>query len=125
MCTPFKDHVAPLDKPLIHELVAMFGCFSWLSSASEEDASLLILDTHEVGGDLDVDDVGPVAVSLEIVHEQIVGVVDEEVQGVHHLPVVANEGHLDGLLHDLADGLSGLLFLREQFDLPLLFGLLD
>ena len=56
----------------------------------------------------------------EIVHEQIVRIVDEEVQSVNHLSVVAHERHLDSLLDDLRDRLLRTLLLLKQFHLHLL-----
>jgi len=53
-------------------------------------------------------------VRTEVVHEQIVCVVDKEVKGVNHFSVVSNQWHLDCLLHDLRYGLfCALLFLQE------------
>lgn len=46
-------------------------------------------------------------------------IVDEEVQCVHHLSVVAYQGHLDRLLHHLRNGLLGPLLLLKQLNLHL------
>lgn len=59
----------------------------------------------------------------EVVHEQVVSVVDEEVERVDHLSVVANQWHLDGLLNDLGQRLLCLLLLLEKLHLHLLLGL--
>ena len=59
----------------------------------------------------------------EIIHEQIVSVVDEEVQRVQHLLVVAHERHFQILINDLFElGLS-LVFFVDQLNLPLLLRL--
>ena len=50
-------HVPPLLKPLIYELIARFGRFAWLTASRQEYPSLLVLHTHEIGRDFDVDDV--------------------------------------------------------------------
>ena len=63
--------------------------------------------------------------SAEIVHEQVVRVVDEEMKCVDHFPIVAYQGHLDRLLDHLRYRLLGPLFLLEQLDLHLLLGLLQ
>ena len=43
----------------------------------------------------------------EVVHKQVVSVVDEKVQGVEHVPVVLEHRHLERRLNDLVDlGLS-------------------
>jgi hypothetical protein len=36
---------------------------------------------------------------LEVVHEQVMCVVDKEVKCVYHFAVVSNERHFDGLLN--------------------------
>ena len=123
MSPPLEDHISPLFEPLVNELIAGLGCLSGFAASSQENAALLVLNGHEVGGDLDVYDVAAVRVGAEVVHEQVVGVVDEEVEGVDHLTVVADQGHLYGLLHDLGDGLLGPLLLLQQLNLHLLFGL--
>lgn len=46
-------------------------------------------------------------------------IVDEEMQSVDHLPVVAHQGHLDCLLHHLRNGLLGPLLLLKQLNLHL------
>ena len=61
--------------------------------------------------------------SLEVVHEQVVCVVNKEVQCVNHLSVIANQGHFDCLVYDLDNRLFCLVFLLEQFDLHLLLRL--
>jgi hypothetical protein len=49
----------------------------------------------------------------EVVHEEIVGVVDKEMQRVNHLSVVTNQGHFDGLFDDFDDSGFGFSFLLE------------
>ena len=58
---------------------------------------------------------------LEVVHEQVVSVVNKEVKRVDHFAVVANEWHLDSLFDYLCDCLFCLGLLLEQFDVHLLF----
>lgn len=50
-------------------------------------------------------------------------VVNKKVQCVHHLSVIANQGHFDGLLDYFDDGLLCFGLFLQQFDLHLLFGL--
>ena len=56
----------------------------------------------------------------EVVHEQIMCIVDKEVKGVHHLSVVSNQWHLDCLFHNLRYGLFCTLLFLQQFNLHLL-----
>lgn len=125
MGTPFEQHVSALDQALFDELVARLGCFARLTTACQENATLLVLDRHEVGWDLDVDDVGPIAMRAEVVHVQVVSVVDEEMKRVQHLLVVADQRHFQVLIDDLLQLLLRLVLLMDQLDLRLLFRLLD
>ena len=59
----------------------------------------------------------------EVVHEQIVCIVDKEVEGVHHLSIVSNQWHLDCLLYDLRYGLFCTLLFLQEFNLHLLLRL--
>jgi hypothetical protein len=108
-----EKHVTSLHQTLINELVARLRRFTWLSSAGQKDATLLIFYGHKIGGDLDVDYVGAVAVRREIIHEKVVGIVHKEMQSVNHLPIVPNQGHLDCLIHYFDDVLLCLLFLLD------------
>ena len=56
----------------------------------------------------------------EVVHEQIVRVVDKEVQSVDHFAIVTDQWHLDGLLNHLRDGQLGTLLLLQKLNLHLL-----
>lgn len=56
----------------------------------------------------------------EVVHEQIVRIVDKEMKGVHHLSVVSNQWHLDCLLYDFRYGLFCALLFLQEFNLHLL-----
>lgn len=125
MCSSFEDHVPPLFKTLIDELVAALGGLAGLAATREEYATFFVLDGHEVCWDLDVDDVGAVGVRAKVVHEQVVRVVDEKVERVNHLAVVADQWHFYGLFHYLCDRLLRSLLLLQQLDLHLLFGLFE
>ena len=61
----------------------------------------------------------------EIVHEQVVRVVDEEMKCVDHFPVVAYQWHLDRLFDYFRYCLLGPLLLLEQLNLHLLLRLLQ
>ena len=61
----------------------------------------------------------------EVVHVQVVSVVDEEVQGVKHLLVVADQRHLQVLVDHFLQLLLGFVFLMDKLDLRLLLGFLD
>ena len=123
MGSPLEDHVPSLLQPLIYELIATLRCLAWLTAARQEYPALLILNRHEVGRDLYVDDVAAVRMRAEVVHEQVVCVVHEEMQCVNHLSVVAHQGHLDRLLNHLRNCLLGSLLFLEQLNLHLLLGL--
>ena len=125
MRPPLKQHVPPLNQPLFHELVAALSCLPGLAAAREEYSTLLVLDGHEIRWYLDVNDVGSVGVRPEVVHEQVVGVVNEEVQGVEHLFVVANQRHFEILVNHLLELRLGLVLLMDQLYLPLLLRLLE
>jgi hypothetical protein len=88
--SPFKDHVSPLNQPFVNKFIAIFSRLSRLAASSEEYSALFIFYAHEVGRYFDVHHIGTIAVGLEIVHEQIMSVVDEEMKGVHHFSVVAD-----------------------------------
>lgn len=125
VCPPLKQHVAFLHQPLLHELVAELGGLARLATPRQEDAALLVFDGHEVGGDLDVDYVGAVAVRTEIVHEQIVRIVDEEVKSVEHVAVVLEHGDLERGFDDLPDFSFCSSPVLDEFDGLLLLLLLD
>ena len=63
--------------------------------------------------------------STEIVHEQVVRIVDEEMECIDHLSVVAYQWHLDRLFDYFRYCLLGPLLLLEQLNLHLLLGLLQ
>ena len=88
MRSSLEKHIPSLDKSLLNEFIAVLSCFSWLPTSCQEDSAFLILHTHEVGWDLDVHYVGSVAMSAEVVHEEIVSVVNKEVKSVQHVPIV-------------------------------------
>ena len=99
MGSPLKDHVTPLLQALVYELVARLCGFTRFATSGQENPAFLVLYRHEVRRYLDVDDVGAVRMRAEVVHEQVMRIVDKEVQGVDHLAVVANQGHFDRLLN--------------------------
>jgi len=41
---PLEDHIPALLQPFIDELVATFGCFTWFTSASQENATLFVFN---------------------------------------------------------------------------------
>ena len=88
MRSPLEKHISSLNKPFLDELVAEFSGFSWLSTTGQEYSALFIFDRHKVRWDLDVNHIRTVAMGSEIVHEQVVSVVYEEVQGIKHVSVV-------------------------------------
>ena len=116
-----EDHVSPLLQPLVDELIAGLRGLARLTTSGQEDSTLFILHGHEVGRYLYVHDVGAIRMRAEVVHEQVVRIVDKEVKSVNHLAVVANQGHLYRLFHNLGYGLLGSLLLLKQLDLHLLF----
>ena len=123
MSPSLKDHVSPLLQSLVDELIAGLRGLTRLTAASQEYSTFFILDGHEIGRYLYVNHVRAIRMSAEIVHEQVVRIVDKEVKSVNHLAVVADQGHLYRLLHNLGYGLLGSLLLLKQLDLHLLFGL--
>ncbi len=52
----------------------------------------------------------------EVVHEEIVRVVNEEVECVEHVPVVLEHGHLERRLDDLLDLSLGLLSVVDKLN---------
>ena len=123
--SPLEQHVSPLHESLLHKLIASLGSLARLSTSSEEDPALFVLDGHEVGWDLDVNHVRSVGVGPEVVHKQVVRIVDEEVKSVQHFLVVAYERHLQVLVDYLLQLLLGFVFLVDELDLSLLLGLLE
>ena len=116
MSTPFKDHVSALLKPLIDELITAFCGFSRLTTSGQEDSAFFVLHRHEVGRYFYVHNIRTVAVRAEVVHEEIVRIVNEKVKSVDHLAVVANQRHLDRLVnYFLYGGLCALLLLEELY----------
>lgn len=113
MRSTLKDHIASLLKPFIDKLVAALGRLSRLPASRQEDSAFFVFDRHEVGGDFDVDNIGSVWMGAEVVHEEVVGVVDKEMQSVNHFSVVTYQGHFDGLFHDFDNGGFGFSFLLE------------
>ena len=121
MSPSLKDHVSPLLQPLVDELIARLCSLTGLTATSQEDSAFFVLHGHEVGRYLYVHDVGAIRMRAEVVHEQVVRIVDKEVKSVNHLAVVANQGHLYRLFHNLGYSLLGSLLLLKQLDLHLLF----
>ena len=58
----------------------------------------------------------------EIVHKEVVSIVDKEVQGIEHLFVVPDKRHFQILVNDLLKFLLRLILLMDELDLPLLLG---
>lgn len=61
----------------------------------------------------------------EVVHEEVVGVVDKEMQSIKHLLVVPNEWHLQVLVHNFLELGSGFILLMDKLDLSLLLRLFE
>lgn len=99
MRSPFKKHVPPLNKSFLNEFVATLRGLSRFTSTGQKDSTFLIFNRHEVGRYLYVHDVRPVRVRPEIVHKQIVSIVNEEVKSVEHFFVVADERHFQILVY--------------------------
>ena len=125
MCAPLEQHVSTLDQALLDKFVTGLGRLARLTTTRKEDAAFFVLNRHEVRRNLDVDDIGPVAMRAEIVHVEVVSVVDEEMQGVQHLFVITDQRHLQVLVYDLLQLLLGFVFLMNELDLRLFFGFLD
>ena len=89
MSPPLEYHISTLLKSLIDELIARFCGLARLPATGQEDSTFFIFHGHEVGRYLYVHDVRTVRMRTEIVHEQVVRVVDEEMKCVDHFPVVA------------------------------------
>jgi hypothetical protein len=103
MSSSFKKHISPLNESFLDKFIAKLCRFSWFTSTSQEYASFLVLNRHEICRDLNVDNIRPIAVGPEIVHKQIVSIVYEEVKSVEHIPVVFENGHLECRFNDLFD----------------------
>ena len=113
MCAPLEQHVSSLDQALLDKFVAGLGRLARFTTTRKEDAAFFVLNRHEVRRNLDVDDIGPVAMRAEIVHVEVMSVVDEEVQGVQHLFVITDQRHLQVLVYDLLQLLLGFVFLMN------------
>ena len=61
----------------------------------------------------------------EVIHEEIVRVVHEEMQSIHHLFVVSHKRHLQVLVNHLLQLGLCLVLLMDELDLPLLLGFLE
>ena len=125
MSPSLKDHVSPLLQTLVNELIARLGGFARLTTSRQEYPALLVLNRHKVCRYLYVDDIRSIGVSTEIVHEQVVRVVDEEMECVDHFSVVAYQWHLDRLLDYFRYCLLGPLLFLEQLNLHLLLRLFE
>ena len=101
MGSPLVKHVSSLHKSFFLKFIAILGCFAWFSSTSQKYSTVIIFHTHEVSRNLYIHNIGAVGVSSEVVHKQVVGVVNEEVESVEHVSVVNDPWHLDGVLHHL------------------------
>lgn len=120
MCSSLEKHVPSLNKSFLHELEAELCSLPGFSTASQKDTTFFILNRHEIGRDLDVDYVRAIAMGAEVVHEQVVSVVYEEVQGIEHVSVVFQNGHLQGGFDYLFYLIFSLLFVVNEFDTLLL-----
>lgn len=80
--SPLKQHIPLLDQSLLNELITVLSRLTGLPSSSQEDAAFFVLDRHKVCGNLDIHDVGTVAVRSEVVHKQVMSVVHKEVESV-------------------------------------------
>lgn len=101
MGSSLKEHIFSLNKSLFYKLVRAFGCFSWFSSSRKEDPSFFSLNRHKICRYLYIHDIRAIRVSPEVVHKQVMRVVDEEVQRVNHVSVVVKQRHFYSLVYCL------------------------
>ena len=74
-----KYHISSLDQTFVNELIAVLCRFARLATTGQENTAFFILNRHKVGRNFDVHDVWAITMRLEVVHEQVVSVVNEEV----------------------------------------------
>lgn len=78
VCSSLENHIATLDEALVNEFVAVFCCFAGLAAACKENATLFVFNRHEVSWNFDVNYVRAIGMWLEVVHEQVMSIVNEE-----------------------------------------------
>lgn len=117
-----KYHISPLHQPLINKLITTLRSFSRFTTPRQEYPTLLILNTHEIGRYLNIDDIRAITVRLKIIQEQIVRIIHKEVQCVNHFAIISHQGHFNRLFNDFSNGLPSFLFLLQKFNLHLFFG---
>ena len=108
-----KDHITPLFQPFINELIARLRGFPRFTAACQEDPSFFVLHRHKVCRYLYVYNVRTIRVRREVVHEEVVRVIDEEVKCINHLSIIPYKRHLDCLLYNLRYSLLCLLLLLQ------------
>ena len=102
----FVQHILALDKPLFYKFIRIFRCLPGLASSAQKYAPFFRLRRHEICRNFDVHDVRAIRVRSKVVHEQVVRVVHEEMQGINHISVVIKQRYFDSLV----DGLHDFLF---------------
>ena len=76
--SPFKNHIASLYQSFIQKLIATFGSFSRFSTSWQKYPALFIFNGHEIGRYLDIDNVATITMTLKIVHEEIMSIINKE-----------------------------------------------
>ena len=79
MSSPFKNHVASLNQSFIQKFIATFCSFARFSTSRQKYTTLLVLNGHEIGWYFNIDDIAAIAVTLKIIHEEIMSIVHKKV----------------------------------------------
>ena len=95
MSTSLKKHISPLHESFLDKFIAEFGGLTGFTTSSQENSTLFILNRHKVGRNLDVYYVGSVAMCPEIVHKQVMCIVDEEVKSIEHVSIILQDRNLE------------------------------
>jgi len=82
MSSSFKQHISSLNQSLFHKLIAAFCSLARLTTSGEENPAFFVLNTHEVSRYFNINDVRPITMTPEVVHKQIMCVINKKVQGV-------------------------------------------
>ena len=82
MGSSLEDHVSFCDENSVNKLIAVLLRSAWLPSSCNEDSPFSRFNAHEVCWDLVTDRSSLKVLLPNIVHVEIVSVVDEEVESV-------------------------------------------